>query len=210
MSDDWTHITGFKPFISLWYEAVDEILKETDNSKLTNDIKLFAILRAVVLDQDRPVFIRSHKLQDFNKFPEVQTHVRNPYANNIAKITWVPNIQPSQYGLRPSIKVAKNIPSPVSYCKVRNTKMLAISNRTTITDNCIFKQAGIFTRPAHKIYTVIDDNFSTNIDDENVLYPVSDRMMNSIIPTQGKAINLRTFQELTGAMYKKLKEQEQK
>ncbi len=116
--------------------------------------------------------------------------------------------QASQYGLRPNIKVNKNIPSPISYFKIRDANLLAISNRTTITNNCVFKQAGTFTRPAHKIYTIINGNFKTNIDDTNVLYWVSERIANEIIPTQTKAINLQTFQELTANMCQRLKEEQ--
>ncbi len=78
MPDNWTHITGFRPFISLWYEAVGEILQETDNTKLANDIQLFTILRNMVLTPEKPVIIHSHKLQDFNNFPEVKKTYRKP------------------------------------------------------------------------------------------------------------------------------------
>ncbi len=207
MSDEWTHIRGFKPFLSMWYDAVDEILTETDETKLANDIKLFTILRSVMLAPEKPVFVRSNKLTDLNKIPDFQ-HINRP-NRNLARITWVPKMGPSNYGRRP-FHVAPNIPSPISYFSVRDTKMFEKSDQATIRNNCVFRQEGLFTTPAHKVFTVINRDFTTEVDEPYVLYPVSEQIMNMVATNQRNRINLQTFKELTAKMYTKLQEKQRK
>lgn len=211
MPENWTHIRGFKPFISLWYDATEQILQEYDISRLNNDIKLFEILRAIVLSPEKPVFVRSYKLTDFNRIPDVQKHLNKTPNKPVARLTYVPPHQPSFYGRRPMFRVAPNTPSPISYLGVRNTKMFAVSERTVIRNNCAFKQDGLFNQPAHKIYTVMDNNdFIANVDDMYVLYAVSETIMEMMAKNGRKNINLQTFQDLTAKMYARLQEQQQK
>jgi len=207
MPDDWIHIRGFKPFLSMWYDAVDEILKETDETKLANDIKLFKILRSVMLTPEKPVFVRSNKLTDLNKIPDFQ-HI-NRTNRNVARITWVHTIGPSNYGRRP-FRVAANIPAPISYFSVRDTKMFEKSDQATIRNNCIFRQEGLFTTPAQKVFTVINRDFTTDVYEPYVLYPVSEQIMNMVATNQRNRINLQTFKEQTAKMYAKLQEQQSK
>lgn len=210
MSDDIVTVRGFRPFISLWYDATDQILTESDPDKLNNDIRLFEILRNIMLTPEKPIFVRSYKLNDFNRVPDIQKQL-NYQNKNIARLTWASTRQPSMYGRRPNIKVAPNIPSPISYCGIRNTKMFSMSNRTVIRNNCIFKREGIFSQPAKKTYTVIDNNnFIANIEDVYVLYNVSEKIMSLVAKNARNNINLDTFQELTAKMYAQLQEQQQK
>ena len=67
MSDSkFIPVRGFQSFISLWYEACGQISHEYNKTTLDNDIKLFCLLRKMILTSEKPVFVRSYKLKDLN------------------------------------------------------------------------------------------------------------------------------------------------
>lgn len=199
-----TPITGFKPFLSMWYDATEQILLETDENKLSNDIQLFSILREVMLAPEKPTFIRSYKLNDFTR-ANIQTNFQQRSNRNFARITYTNANRPYNYTHIPrKYKIAPNTPAPISYIGLRDTKMFEMSNQTSIHDNCIFQYAGIWDKPPHKIYTVTKNNFLTEIDEDTILHTVSERIMTMVATNTRNNINLDTFKNLTQKMLEDL------
>ena len=203
-----SQIIGFKPFISMWFDATDQILTETDKTSLDNDIQLFSILRDVMLAPEKPTFIRSYKLNDFTK-ANIQTNFQQRSNRNFARITYTHANRPCNYTHIPrKYKIAPNTPAPISYIGLRDTKMFEMSNQTSIHDNCIFQYAGIWDKPPHKIYTVTKNNFLTEIDEDAILHTVAGHIMNMVATNTRNSINLDTFQNLTQKMLQKLQEKQ--
>lgn len=199
-----TPITGFKPFLSMWYDATEQILLETDKNKLSNDIQLFSILREVMLAPEKPTFIRSYKLKDFlNTNVPANLHKTN---RDIAKITYNHTNRSYYYPYRRQNN--PNTPSPILYFAIRDTKMFAISNQTSIRNNCVFQNTGTWDKPPYKIYTVSKDKFLTEIAKDQILHTVSGRIMNMVATNTRNSINLDTFQNLTQKMLQKLQEKQ--
>ncbi len=199
-----SQIIGFKPFISMWFDATDQILTETDKTRLDNDIQLFSILRDVMLAPEKPTFIHSYKLKDFSNTNVPATlHKTN---RDIAKITYNHTNWPYYYPYRHQNN--PNTPSPILYFAIRDTKMFAISNQTSIRDNCVFQNTGTWDKPPYKIYTVSKDNFLTKIDKDQVLHTVAGRIMNMVATNTRNSINLDIFQNLTQKMLQKLQEKQ--
>ncbi len=210
-SSEFITITGFKSFTSMWFDACELISQETIPETVDNDIKLFEILRAVMLSKEQPVFIRSYKLSDFNNHTNIQNILKTPY-NQRAHVSWkrVYKPYPSQPQPSPRFKIAPNTPAPVSYLRVNDTKIVSALNFVKIHDNCIFKPAGTFETPIKKEYTVIKNDFIVRLDDTSIFYPVSSEIMNMFANNQRNSITLKTFQEQTDKMHKTLLEKRAK
>ena len=197
---------GFKTFTSLWNDAYDQISKEFLASVMDDDIKLFTILRNVVLYPDKITFIRSYKLTDFNGIiPKMRATLDTPYSKR-AHVSW--NHIPQPYGpslaSKPRKKNAPNTPAPISCLHAGNTKIICHKTQIKIDDNdCVFEPTECCD-PNEKLYTVVDNDFIAKLDSTCVLYPVSSRIMQMFATNAKSCINLKFFQESTEIMRKNL------
>jgi len=202
---EFAKIQGFRSFASLWYDACEQIAKETSKDNLDNDIKLFTILRTMMLSPDKAVFIRSHKLNDFNvPNNKVLSTLNNKYKNS-SHVSWNRISTPRSPTFRPvqKIKVAPHTPAPISYLNIGNSKIISYQKQIDVQDDCVFEPTELYN-PNEKLYTVINDNFLTTLDNTCVLYPVSCEIVTMFATQSQNRINIKTFQELTGNMYQKL------
>ena len=204
LNSQFTPIRGFKSFTSLWYEACEQISQEYNITTLDNDIKLFCLLRKMVLTSENPVFVRSYKLKDLN-LPMNKTGTFLIAPDKRAYTSWNHIPKPRCMDQYPPYKkhIAPNTPAPISYLRIGNAKIIEYKNQIQILNNCVFEPTELY-KPNDNLYTVSDDNFATTLDNACAFYPVSSKIVAMFATKQQNCFNLKTFKELTEKMYQKL------
>lgn len=198
-------VHGFKSFTSLWDEACAQISQECVRDFIDNDIKLFALLRAMVLSPEKPTFIRGNKLTDFCVQNNKVRTTLTKYPTNPARISWnhIPQPYVPQRPFYTPTKQPVYKPASVAYLHIGNTKIIEHYDYITIKNDCILKVTDSHT-PPKQLYTIIDDDFVARLDNTRVLFPVSQNMIKIFAANKTPNINLKIFKELTEEMYKKL------
>ncbi len=208
----YVEIIGFKSFTGLWNEACDQISKESLASNIDNDLKLFCLLRSMVLSSEKPTFVRSYKLHDLNiPINNNRTYFDFPTKNRI-HVSWNHISQPNasyRNIQHRNPKIIKPKPAPVSFLRVGSSKLVEYKNILKIQNDCVFEQQNL-SLPTEILYTIYNEEFSATLDKTRVFYPISREIVNMFATNRRHNINLKTFQELTDDMYKKLLAQRNK